>query len=257
MMWQGDNDNFDFARNCVNWLTARGQRTQVLFLEEGHVETSFDIPLKEPPLPPLPSLKAIVETVDKGLDELERDNAFNRAITNAVKEASPPQDQWERAVVVMSALALAAFGLARLSQARHRHEKTVDLAAARPGPTPPAPGLFEQRQQSMVREGNFWEAARALARQGFESIFGAQFQADGQMSASAALARLGVHESGWREWRIRRRFNRLWQLAYGTEPVRVSSRQLRRLGWDIERLKAALARDLPLDSAVRARQEKK
>jgi hypothetical protein len=250
MMWQGDNDNFTFALNCVNWLTDRGQRTQVLFLEEGHIQTVFEIPLKEPPLPPLPPLKAIVETVDKGLGELERDNAFNRAIDNAVKEASPPQDQWERAVIVMSTLALAAFGLARLSQARHRHEKAQVIPASSAGPPPRTPSLFEQRHQSMVQEGNYWEAARARTRQGFESVFGAQFQADRQMSASAALALLGMHGSGWRKWRFRRRFNRLWRLAYGMEPVRISSRQLRRLGPEIERLRAALANRVPQGLAV-------
>jgi hypothetical protein len=239
MMWQPDIDNLDFAYNCVTWLTDRGKRTQVLFLEEGQVQTSFEIPLKEPPLPPL---KAIVEMVNKGLGELERDNAFNRAIDNAVKDASPPQDQWERAVILLSTLALAAFGLARLSQARHRPEKAAPLAVSGLGPTRPTPSLFEQRHQSMVQEGNFWEAARALARQGFESVLGAQFQADRQPSVSAVLALLGVQGSWWGKWRLRRRFNRLWQLAYGVEPIRISSRQLTRLGSEIELMKAALAR---------------
>src|SRR5207245_1156304 len=179
----------------------------------------------------------------------------NQGIANAVKAASPPRDAWERAVVLMSTLALAAFALARLSQARHRYEKAQVPAPSAPEPTSSTSSLYEQRHQSLVREGNFWETARALARQGFESVFGAQPEGDGQTSASAALARLGVQGSGWRQWRFRRRFNRLWQLAYGTEPVRISSQQLRRLGAEIERMRAALADQLSLGRDIRGRQE--
>jgi hypothetical protein len=257
MMWQTDNENFDFAYNCVNWLMGRGQRTHVLFLEEGHVQRLFEVPLAPPPLPPLPSLKEIVETADKGLGELERNNAFNQAIANAVREASPSQDAWERVVVLMATLALAALALARLSQARQRQEKAQPLAASAPESTASASGLYEQRHQALVREGNFWEAARALARQGFESALDSPAQGDGQASASAALARLGVQGRGWGKWRFRRRFNQLWQLAYGTEPVRISSRQFRRLDREIERMKAALDHDLPLAQVTRGGQERK
>ena len=46
MMLQPDNDNFDFAYNCVNWLTGPGQRKQVLLLDQGIAITSFDVPVK-------------------------------------------------------------------------------------------------------------------------------------------------------------------------------------------------------------------
>src|SRR5205823_4874413 len=71
MMWQRDIENFDFAYNCVNWLTEQGKRHEVLFLEEGEIQKTFEIPLKEPPPPPIPPLKAIVAAVDKGIGELE------------------------------------------------------------------------------------------------------------------------------------------------------------------------------------------
>src|SRR5260370_3256904 len=126
----------------------------------------IDTRLKKPPLPPL---KAIVEAVDKGLGELERDDAFNRAIQNAVTSLTSPTDKWLRAVVLISSAFLGMFALARLSQARHRPEKTAPLALAAP-PRMPSPNLFDQRHQSLEQERNFWEAARALARQGLESV---------------------------------------------------------------------------------------
>jgi hypothetical protein len=235
MMWQPDIENFDFAYNCVNWLTQGGKRKQVLFLEEGEIQQTFEIPLKEPPLP---SLKAIVEAVDKGLGELERDDAFNRAIQNAVTSLTSPTDKWLRAVIWISTAFLGMFALARLSQARHRPEKTVPAPAGMP-----FSNLFAQRHQSMKQEGNYWESARALARQGLESALGVPAQSNRQPSdGGASPPSVKVQGGWWRTWRVRRRFHRLWGLAYGTEPVRISLRQLSRLGREIENMKAVLAR---------------
>jgi hypothetical protein len=130
------------------------------------------------------------------------------------------------------------FALARLSQARHRPEKTAPLAVAAPARMP-SPNLFDQRHQSMEQERNFWEAARALARQGLESVLAVPAPSNRQPSVPPSLK---VQGGWWRNWRVRRRFHRLWQLAYGTKPVRISSRQLSRLDQEIENMKAVLAR---------------
>jgi hypothetical protein len=248
MMWQRDIENIDFAYNCVDWLTNGGQRTEVLFLEEGQVQQSFEVPLKVPPPPPLPPVKTLVETADKAFGELERDNAFNRAIHGAVREMAGLPDRWNRGVIITSTVALALLGLTRLSQARNRKEDAAPPAASGGTPVPRARSLFEQRQQAMVREGNFWEPARALARQGIESALGSRFQIQQHLSAAASGSppALSLQGNWWRRWRFRRRFQRLWRLAYGSEPVRISSRRLRRLGREIENLNTALIRlDLP------------
>jgi hypothetical protein len=238
MMWQPDIDNFDFAYNCANWLTEGGKRRHVLFLEEGQVQQTFEIPLKEPPPPPLPSLKAVVETVDNSIAELEKENTFNRAIQKAVTNLAWPPDVWLRGLILIATLGLAVVGLARLTQARHRHEKVTPLPEAGSARTLAPPSLFEERNRSMLRNGNLWEAARALARQAFETALGSPFQA--QRQASTAPPSLRLPGSWWRNWRWRRRIHRLWQLAYGTRPVRISSRRLRRLGGEIETLKTLL-----------------
>jgi hypothetical protein len=236
MMWQPDLDNFDFAYNCLNWLS-EGKRTHVLFLEEGQIQDKFEIPLKEPPLPPLPPLKAIIETADKGLVDLERHNAFNKAIGEAVANLPWP-DKWVQQVVLMSTLGLAIFGLARLTQARQRHDKALMLARSSLEKTPPAISLIEQRNQSLLQEGNYWESARALARQALDAVLGPQ-----QVAAGAAAKPPPLPIRGrWRHWKLRRRIDRLWRLAYGAEPFRISSRQLKRLALEIETLKTLLAR---------------
>jgi hypothetical protein len=254
MMWQPDIDNFDFAYNCVNWLTAKGRRTHVLFLEEGRIQETFQIPLKEPPAPPLPPLKAVVETIDKGLGEIEKDNTFNRVIHKAVTDVTAPGDKWVQAVVLMSTLALGVFGLSRLTQARHRREKVSLPADSDPGQRPAATSLLEQRHQAMLRDRNLWESAQALARQGLESVLGPQVRAHLPQPAGGTPPLLPSWTNGswWRTWRLRRRFHRLWRLAYGTEPVRISSRQLRRLGREIEQLNALLPRvGPPMDGQVK------
>lgn len=245
MMLQSDIENFDFAYNCVNWLTEGGKRKQVLFLEEGEIQDSFEVPLKEPPLPPLPPLKALVETADKTLGELEKDNAFNRMINNAVLNITPRPDQWPRAVMVIATAVLALFGLARLSQARHRQEKGVPPPLSGLERTPSASSLVEQRHQALIREGNYWETARGLARQFFESALEARAPVDSQRAhdSPATLPPLPVRGGWWQRWRAYYQMKRLWRLAHGREPVRISFRRLRRLAAEVEKLQAMLVRD--------------
>jgi hypothetical protein len=243
MMWQPDNENFLFAHNCVDWLSNGGRRREVLFLEEGQVQTSFKFPLKVPPGGSLPPLKATVEIADKGLGELERENAFNRAIRSVAADLSWPPERWFRTVIIASTVALMLLGLTRLSQARYRKEKIAPLPASGGAPGPGPTNLFEQRQQAMVEEGNLWEAARALARQAVESALGERRRVSTPVLAALTQPRppaLALRGSWLRKWRIRRRFKRLWQLAYGTEPVRISPRRLRRLNQEIEEINTNL-----------------
>ena len=100
---------------------------------------------------------------------------------------------------------LGLFALAQLSQARHRQEKVAPLSISTQTRTPP-PSLVDQRHQSMEQERNFWEAARALARQGLESALAVSGQGSPQsLEAGASLPTLNVQGGWWRNWRLRRR----------------------------------------------------
>src|SRR5262249_49477242 len=57
MMLQTDNDNFPFAYYCLKWLhEAKEPRDHVLFIDEGHVRTDLNIPLRPAPPVPVPSV---------------------------------------------------------------------------------------------------------------------------------------------------------------------------------------------------------
>ncbi len=124
MMLQFDNDNFDFANNCIDWLMDRGpgtqnQRSHVLFFDEGQIVTDFRVPLKrilEVRAPP-------VEVVNKLVAALEDENLGNRAILGR----NPPErlGRIVQGLVLLSSLGLVIYGFFRLVRARHGVEANV------------------------------------------------------------------------------------------------------------------------------------
>src|SRR5262249_48445939 len=89
MLWQTNNQNLDFASNCVDWLTEKGRRKEVFFFDEGIPAPSFDIPLKEMPATPLPPPESLVVAFDQVLAGLERENRFNELISNMTTNNIP------------------------------------------------------------------------------------------------------------------------------------------------------------------------
>jgi hypothetical protein len=127
------------------------------------------------------------------------------------------------------------YGLVRLAKARHRGELAAFPLAVAVGRLAPARTALQQRHQDMLRAGSVWEAARALARQCFEAAGippGAPGEPPPQVTAAGGW---------WERWRLRRQVRRLWQLAYGRAPVRVSASEFMRLAAEMERVKVALA----------------
>src|SRR5207253_10206751 len=102
-------------------------------------------------------------------------------------------------LIVFVSIALAFYGLNRISQARYRVEPAAPLLRSSLAQLIPAVSVAAQRQRSMLREDNFWEAARALARTGLEKAFG--LSAD-QLRAGPPKIRAS---GSWREqWAWRR-----------------------------------------------------
>jgi hypothetical protein len=247
MLWQSGqadpnlaNDNLDFTYNCVDWLT-ENKRTHVLFVEEGQVRTSFDIPLKQLPPPPLPPVDQLVQIVNQGLRGMEDEDHFNTLLANAFRDINA--DKLLAGLLICMTLGLALYGLSRLSQARHRLETGVPLLANELAGTGGAVPVLDQRHQTLLRNGNFWETARALARQGFETTLGPPLWAkDGPARGpEAKLPPLHVQGNWRRRWMLRRRVARLWRLAYRDTPVWITARQLRRLEAQVDEVQSALA----------------
>jgi hypothetical protein len=229
LLWQTTgpkaNDNFEFASNCVNWLTSSGTRRQVLFIEEGEIINDFYTNFKEEPPPPLPGIEHVVHAVNQGLYGVEKENHFNEWIGSLADGIKP----WT--IVVILTVALVVYGLIRLGQAKHYVEPGAPSLAVGLAQLVPSTSVLSQRQRWMLREGNFAEVAQTLARQFFDSL------------EKMGPAPPSVHTSGgwWRTRRMGRDVHRLWRLAHGNKAQNISPRRLTRLRATVERLKTAVA----------------
>jgi hypothetical protein len=214
MLGQADNDNWTFARNCVRWLTHDGKRKHALFLENGTVVQSFDVPLVQLPVPPLKAMYGLVR-------ELEEENFFNRLLLENVDRTQ---------LLMWLLLGISApfllYVLARLVGAHHRGAGKTPLVAACAAEAVADLPAVAQRQEHVLEEGNCWEAARDLARLCFEGHPG------GDVTAAPPVAVRGGR-------RLRRDVERLWRLAYG-EPLPVAPEQFAGLLRALARVRAAL-----------------
>jgi hypothetical protein len=219
LLIQPDNGNFDFASNCVRWLTEDGRRKRVLFVEDGRVQTNFHVPLRRlSGFPPLP-----IEVVDRVLHGLEQEDRLNQLLPGA-------PSNYVRWVVLLGSLLLLFWGLRRQFVGRHAYEPRLPLLARKVALAAEAPAVVVQRRAALLGGGNLWEAARDLARE----CFAGRAAPGGEPPAFAVAG-------GWRQ---RRRLGGLlcdlWRLAHDPTPVPVSARQLERVRRQAEELHAAL-----------------
>jgi len=239
MMLQTDNDNFDLACNALQWLTENGKRNRVLFVDEGTVVANFNVILKEPPLPPLPGLPSDAELIrlaQQRLGEMDRENLFNRLAVDALGGEQHARNRLILALVVAGTFGLLVLAGLRLGRARQR----IDLRLPVCGPElwqAPADTLPAQRQQALVQAGNFWEPARALARQFFERA--ADCRPDSWASASRRPPQLTIADAG-RGRRFDKDIRALWRLAASAAPCRVNAADFERLVALVPTLQAAL-----------------
>jgi hypothetical protein len=251
---QRDNGNFDFAYSCADWLLTRpsgerGRRNQILFYEDGVVQTEFNIKLKDVPLPPLPPLETLMDKLDETLYGMEQegafakmeeeDDVFNDTIEGVMasmpiwKWASPQEKIWTLVVILMSVI-LGIYAFLRLGAFRHRHDATGPLLADLLEKQAPAGSVLAERQVALLRDGNLWEAARDLARQLFLSV-------GASPDASRTAPIIEVRGSWWRRWWMGWRWQSLWRRARSARPVRVSPHHFTRLVKKVRELRAALA----------------
>jgi hypothetical protein len=221
---QNDNDNLLFALNCVRWLTDAGKRRKVLFVEDGKVQTSFDVPLAQRPALPLPPVRII----DQVLRGLEDENAFNRLLLEGHDKAN-----LVRVILVVLTVLLVILGLRRLLQGRHHLEPRLPLVARKVALALAVPPLVTQRRDALVRSGNLWETARDLARECFEAH-------DVPGRGDRWPPPFKVATGWWQGRQLARLIGQLWDLAYGPAPSPVSPRRLAQVHADAEQLSAAL-----------------
>ncbi|MCI0460523.1 MAG: hypothetical protein L0Z62_26515 [Gemmataceae bacterium] len=220
MMLRLDTDNIDFTCNCIRWLTEDGRRKHVLFIEEGLVMTNLDISWDR-----FPGLSPRV--ISLILRAAEKANIPNQLVLENVG-----RERILRWLLVGLTVLLAVYGLYRLVRAHHRGEPAPPAVAARVAQGEADVPVLFRRRVAVLAEGNYWEAARDLARQCFEGE-GPRPEAPPKVLRGGRRLRRGI------EW--------LWRLAYGkAEPV--SARRLEALAALAIEVRAALA-DGSLSSA--------
>jgi hypothetical protein len=235
LLWQrqgeAQTDNFDFAQNCAAWLTA-GKAKQVLFVDDGVVQTRFDIPLKEVPPPPPPGMESLVRAIDDGLYGVERENHFNEWAADAGRRVRLDY------LFVILTVGLAVVGLIRLGMAKHYVDPTTPRVAAGLAQLVPSVGLLDQRQRWLLRGGNFWEAGRELAQQFFRPWTGTPVP---PQTVPGQLPPVRVRGSWFQQRRLRRMVTATWRLAHNDRPRSISARRLGQIEATVHELTNALA----------------
>jgi hypothetical protein len=238
----GHKDNFTFTRNCLDWFLKgpNGERTRdrVLFFEEGRIHTKLNVSWRVIPGPPVPPFTELNRLI-RGLDE---ENFLNKALLTAAGN-SDMEDKTERmldgkqrlvhwTIAILSAV-LIFHGFGRLLKARYRFDTKVPLVANNLASTLPREPLVTQRHEGMVQAGNFWEAARALARQCFATY------ADRCAIHPPVKPRVTI-AGGWSQRRaLAKLIDKLWTLAYGSAPARISKREFLNVADEVDEVKVA------------------
>jgi hypothetical protein len=256
MLMAPDDDNLVFAVRTIEWLRAgvdgAEPRTRVLFLEDGEIQTSFDVPvksLKPPPLPLLDHLNQLVEVADRQISTLQ-DKLIEREESGALDSwvvnhlAGGSDRRLLHVVAMFGTLALVLYGLYHLGESRRRHDAKLPSLAAALDKHKPAGGVLARRWEAQLAAGNHLETARLLARQRLDAQFGPHL-------AERPVATTG----GWlRSWTATARVRRLWNLAHDDRTVRIGRREWKRFLADLDRLEADVERGLfgPRDPSGRS-----
>lgn len=264
MMKPQDNQNVEFAQNCLKYLRGEhGQRKRVLFVEDNHIWKNF---VKGGPKPS----SAAAQLFNKLLDEATLRKGLEKAAEkseNVVDRCDRKIEVWQeqfnefdaddginkklwgfftrnrpggfRSVVrwglILGTLGLLIYACYRLGiVSRYKTEPALPAltrAASRQAPTG---SLLEMRLEGLLDADNIRETGRQLARDAFEA---------GGVAAPVPYREPAVAVKGagwWRRSRVQRRVLELWRLAFGKQPIRLAPHALRALAAELEQLKADL-----------------
>jgi hypothetical protein len=256
MILPRDTGNLEFAANCLHWLRGgastplemlraannpqalqqiTGQRDKALFWDDGQIRTDFRVPMKEIPInPSLGSEPAIVAAINQTVVKMEDRDAFNRKLLDGFDDWDGPTRLGRYAVYALTFALLLFLGYVVVWRGRSRLDVSAPSLGYALAQHAPRLSLLEQRRRTMLRSGNVWETAHQLARQYFESA--------GISLTESSAPRIVMRGGWWQTWRARRRIARLWELARGDAPIRISPAALKRRLRDLEELKTTLAK---------------
>jgi hypothetical protein len=226
MMAQTDSDNFEFAGNAVRWLREGPDGTshsKVLFYVDGEIVSNFDMKLT-PPIPPLPIPPVAA------LNRLVRGWENERFFQNMLAEAlGSNMGRFIAIVLGIVTLIVLIYGAKKFMEARHHFETTVPQLL---GPQLVAKGTMpsEQRQQALLRHGDFREPSRHLANAWLQQEFGV---------TPGANARFHAEGFFWWRWRLQRQADFVLRLTRNAGAARMSRPQFFALVKTLKELSAA------------------
>jgi hypothetical protein len=247
-------DNFIFANNCVSWLTEGKRRKHVLFIEEGQVQTRFNVALgKRAPWPLPGTLDGLLRMLgklsaddwnrllDKSqplLSKLQEDDLPNRLQREGFFDRVLDQFRLRRpllqALIIVASVVLVFWGLRQLRRALFRRESRAPLSEAWVEDYRDQRPVHAQRHRAMLLQGDLREAARDLARLWLAKHTGPECGPDRPAQVVAP-----VGSSQRRHWQDR--LDHLWELAFGKSVAPVPLARFREVLAETRRLGAALA----------------
>ncbi len=246
MMMPEDNGNVEFTANCLEWLNA-GSATpkRVLFLDDGHVNDKFEVPITEVTPPQLgdaiekaagelerklhEAMDNLQEKANPKLADAEDHDLFNNWLNEKLTDGHRPWWHYFGIGFVLLTLVGLVVGFFRLVLHGFQQQNPVAPSLARlVDQQEPNQSLMEQRNQGMFQAGNLWEIGRQLARQTFET-------AGIPAKVGDPLPAVRANGGWWQRRRVRDEVAHLWALAFGARPVPVAPTEwpllLRRLDW--------------------------
>jgi hypothetical protein len=242
----GDNNNLTFATKVVDWLR-EGKRDRVLFVEDGEIQTEFNVILNQKPQPLRKLQQAFVQTADEELVNFQKthraQNTLNEELVRGVGEVSGEQlfhgggqENFYLLLVLLAAGAAVLYGFVRLVRASHRVEAGVPLLATAVGRHRPGVSTLAMRQRHALVENDLREFARTLAREWFEEVPGYPGP------EWERPPRVDVEGGFLRRLSLRRQVRALWRLAHDDALPALTQWAFRRLAADADRLRQARER---------------
>jgi hypothetical protein len=221
MMLNDQCGNLEFANQCLEWLKG-DQRKRAMLVENGQVYPNFEVTLKRiPPIPPMKLLEElfnhrdeIAEEAQTKLAEAERKDSVNSRVLKTLDgRRRVAENRLRRYALWGFGGFLAAAVLYRLSNnGRHFPDRRIPLLGPVVEKQRPAAAVAELRPRAQIDAGNLWESARELAQ---ESL------GQNPLENKAPPRPRVVAGDWWQRRQARRRMHRLWEIAYGAEPIPV------------------------------------
>jgi hypothetical protein len=227
MIWRPElNANLFFARDCIDWLQGPEKKTRCLFIEDGVIQTQFELKVPEKPIPWLKKLllaKLIIERAgNQVVGEFQQKDVFNRFLNENVGHRTIL-----RFVLLVVTVLAAFFGLFLMLRNRTRPDPARTLVTPELAAMIPRGNVLRQRFEAQLDTDNVYEAARQMVRDFLAGL-------DAEPDANGLPPRLAVEDGYLDEAGLRRRIMRLWRIGYDSVPLKLPPGDWKELTKDLQ-----------------------